>query len=127
MVDNLMKILILEDNPDIIFVLKEIFEEITPDFKIDFYEDGSYAWDKLVKYPEEYDVVVLDEMVPGKRGIELLRLIKNDELLKRIPVIMQSGKLDSNIVDESIRLGAEKYFIKPYKITDLISTIEMLS
>ncbi len=88
-------------------VLKNSVEEVT------FYEseDGFEALEMLEK--KEIDLIILDLMMPGKDGYEVLREIKAKEGLKDIPVIVNSAVDDMASIKETLTLGAIDYFTKP--------------
>jgi CheY-like chemotaxis protein len=60
------------------------------------------------------DIVLLDRMMPGMDGIEVLRHIKKDEQYKHIPIIMQTAAANTNEVVQGIEAGAYYYLTKPY-------------
>ncbi|NBG87440.1 fused response regulator/phosphatase [Isachenkonia alkalipeptolytica] len=88
-------------------VLKNSVEEVT------FYEaeDGFEALELLGK--KEIDLIILDLMMPGKDGYQVLREIKGKEALKDIPVIVNSAVDDMGSFKETLTLGAIDYFTKP--------------
>lgn len=61
-----------------------------------------------------YDIILLDLMMPGRNGYEVLQDIKSDDSLRNIPVIMLSGLDEIDHVARCIELGAEDYLQKPY-------------
>jgi len=74
--------------------------------------DGSSALDFLSR--ERVDLLLLDMMMPGISGMEVLRQLKDDRSLRHIPVIMLSALDDVNQIVQSILMGAEDYIFKPY-------------
>ena len=113
-----LNILIIDDAP----AIREIF--------MDFCEDNDYsgftasnpddAFEILKK--ENIDIILLDIVLPGMNGIEVLKIVKKEYPL--IEVIMISGSYnDSNII-QSMRLGALDFFIKPFRMLDVQSAIE---
>jgi DNA-binding response OmpR family regulator len=82
--------------------------------------DGEEALGLLeVELPQ---VVVLDMMMPGLGGIEVLRLIKRD--YPQLPVIMLTGRGSTKDGIEGMRLGAFDYLMKPLKIEDLLQKMQ---
>src|SRR5258708_10616695 len=77
-------------------------------------EDGEQALMKLRCAP--YDLVLLDIMMPGLNGYQVLERIKTDPLLKIIPVIMISAVDDLDGVVKCMELGADDYIFKPFKV-----------
>ncbi len=77
-------------------------------------EDGEQALAML--QAKAYDLVLLDIMMPGLTGYEVLERVKADPALKIVPVIMISAVDDLEGVVRCIELGADDYIIKPFKI-----------
>lgn len=68
---------------------------------------------------EAFDLVLLDIMMEGMDGFELLQRIKTDERLKRVPVIMVSALDDTQSIGRCLGLGAEDYLTKPFNAVEL--------
>ena len=79
-------------------------------------ENGRLARDELLKEDSNFDLVLLDLMMPEMDGLELLCLIKNNEKLKDLPVIMMSSDQDMANVSTCLTKGAKDYLIKPLRI-----------
>jgi two-component system phosphate regulon response regulator PhoB len=103
-------ILIIEDDPDIRELLS--FSLAKEGWTITMTPDGEQGLAALpVANP---DCVVLDIMLPGMDGLEVLRAIKSDPGRKRLPVIMTTAKGEESDVVTGLELGAEDYVVKPY-------------
>lgn len=74
-------------------------------------EDGLIALEKLKE--QAIDLVLLDVVMPGMDGFELLNYIKDDATLRHIPVIMITAVDDKNSLDYCIKTGADDYLTKP--------------
>ncbi len=105
-------LLIAEDEP----ISREILlEDLTEaGYGVDAAEDGEQAWALLRENPERYSAILLDRMMPGIDGIEVLRRVKAEASLAYIPVIMQSGLIQPEEVLEGLRGGAYYYLTKPF-------------
>ncbi|MPZ43451.1 MAG: response regulator [Betaproteobacteria bacterium] len=77
-------------------------------------EDGEHAWRLLREMPERFDAVLLDRMMPGIDGIEVLRRMKGHPAAARIPVILQTAAAAPDQVLEGLREGAFYYLTKPF-------------
>lgn len=84
---------------------------------------GEAAWDYLMKNPGKVDIVVLDKMMPGMSGIDLLKKIKADPKLRHLMVILQTASVGTAEMVEGIQAGAYYYVTKPYAAELLISIV----
>lgn len=83
--------------------------------------DGQEALETLRRH--WVDVVLTDINMPHLNGLELVAKMREDELLKSIPVIMVSTEGSEKKVQESIRLGASGYIKKPFQPEDIKRTL----
>lgn len=104
------RILIVDDQPENCVVLQRRLEKEGHSCAVD--HDGAAALARLAVEP--FDLVLLDIMMPGMDGREVLRRIKEDEKLRHIPVIMISALDQIESVVECIERGAEDYLPKPF-------------
>src|SRR6185312_9367565 len=74
--------------------------------------DGERALESL--HSGDYDLMLLDVIMPMMDGFEALRRMKEDSTLRRIPVVMISALNESNSVVRCIQMGAEDYLMKPF-------------
>jgi two-component system phosphate regulon response regulator PhoB len=72
------------------------------------------------------DIVLLDWMLPGGSGIELLRRLKRDEATRELPVIMLTAKTAEDNVIQGLDVGADDYITKPFAPRELIARIKAL-
>jgi CheY-like chemotaxis protein/anti-sigma regulatory factor (Ser/Thr protein kinase) len=85
--------------------------------------NGEEALEILGEKGDEIDVVLLDRMMPGISGMEVLAEIKKDEKLERIPVIFQTAAASKDQVLEGIKAGAYYYLTKPYEEDTLVTIV----
>ena len=86
------------------------------------FEDGTSFWEALQQ--EKPTLVILDVMLPGIDGIELLRRMREDPNLEAIPVVMATAK-DSEIDKiQGLDLGADYYLTKPFGVMELVSCVK---
>lgn len=109
-VDEGAKILIVDDQPENCTVLARRLEK--EGHSCESEHDGAAALEKLAAEP--FDLVLLDIMMPGIDGREVLRRIKTDERLRHLPVIMISALDQIESVVACIEQGAEDYLPKPF-------------
>lgn len=111
------RILIVDDMIVNRKLMKKVLQPIHNE--IEFYdaEDGIKAMDILNK--KEIDLVILDLMMPGKDGYQVLKEIKMDDDLKSIPVIVNSALDNMNSIEKTLKLGAIDYFTKPITVEEM--------
>lgn len=100
----------------------ELYALQSTGFEARGFEDGSAFWEALQS--EKPDLVVLDVMLPGLDGVELLRKIRADSRLGDLPVIMATAKGAEYDKIQSLDLGADDYVVKPFGVMELISRIK---
>lgn len=86
------------------------------------FSDGAAFWEALQK--ERPELVVLDVMLPGMDGVELLRKIRADARTADLPVIMATAKGAEYDKIQSLDLGADDYLVKPFGMMELVSRIK---
>ena len=87
------------------------------------FEDGDSFWRALKSEPRP-DLAVLDVMLPGTDGIELLRRIRADADLESLPVVMATAKGAEIDKIQGLDLGADYYLTKPFGIMELVSCVK---
>jgi len=85
-------------------------------------ENGQQALDLIEK--ESFDVILLDIMMPGISGIEVLKFIRQSYSASELPVIMATAKGDSEDVVMALKLGANDYVIKPLDFPIVLARVE---
>ena len=130
MMEQEVRILLVEDNPGDVLLIQEAFIEILIN-NIEVAIDGQEALDILFKKDkyknfETPDIILLDLNLPKKSGPEVLEVIKNDDKLKHIPVIvLTSSQAEMDIV-KTYNLHANSYVIKPLDFDDLIKVVKSI-
>ena len=112
-------ILIVEDEPNISdFVKGELEYE---GYDVCIKEDGREGLEEALR--NEYDLIILDIMLPSMNGFEICRRLKRE---KQSPVIMLSAK--DSVMDKvnGLQIGADDYIAKPFAIEELLARIEVV-
>ncbi len=102
-------ILIVDDNEMNRDMLSRRFKR--RGYEVDIAVDGQEALDMIA--PEKYDVVLLDVMMPGIDGIEVLETLRKDYSLMELPVIMVTAKGETDDLVKALQVGANDYVTKP--------------
>jgi DNA-binding response OmpR family regulator len=114
------KILIADDEAHLRLLVRKTLEE--DDFDLIEAPDGSAALELVRK--EHPDLVILDWMMPGMTGVQVLEALREDKETTATPVIMltaRSQKVDRNQI---VRLGVRGYLVKPFSPLELIQLVE---
>ncbi len=115
-----MKALIVEDEPKVALLLKEGLE--ANGFEAEIAYDGTIG--KILALRNDYDVMILDAMMPGMNGFELCKLIKNEKPMQ--PVIMLTALGSADDVMLGFDSGAGDYLKKPFEFRELLVRINAL-
>ena len=100
----------------------EVYALSSTGFEAKGFEDGDSFWNALRS--EKPDLVVLDVMLPGKDGVTLLKLMKESEDFRDIPVIMATARGTEYDKIQSLDLGADDYLVKPFGIMEMVSRVK---
>lgn len=113
---DIKKVLLVEDEEDIRAVYCEVLKEAG--FEVVEASDGVIGLKKALD--EEWDLLLLDIMLPGEDGLHVLKSIKENMRLKFKPVILLTNLGNDSIVNEAFKAGAEGYLIKSQITPDKI-------
>lgn len=115
------RLLVVDDEPLNLEIIAEFLDD--PCFELDMVESALLALERLEAPGCNYDLIILDRMMPGMNGIDLLRRIKAEERFGQIPVIMQTAASSPEQVREGIEAGAYYYLTKPYEPQVLLAIV----
>ena len=111
------KILIIEDEDSIADLEKDYLE--LSDFTVEIAGDGIEGEKKALE--EDFDLIVLDLMLPGKDGFEVCKSIREK---KNVPILMVSAKKDDIDKIRGLGLGADDYMTKPFSPSELVARVK---
>lgn len=112
-----MKILLVEDEPNVASLLHRNLVEYK--HSIGIATDGEMGLELILT--GTYELVLLDIMLPGKSGLEVLQELKNKN--NTTPVILLTALDTTETVVKGLNLGADDYIVKPFKIEEVIARI----
>ena len=75
---------------------------------------------------EKPDLVILDIMLPGQNGYDIVRKIKNSTELRNIPIVILSSKKEELDIVLGLELGADDYITKPFSTQDLVEKVKSI-
>ena len=118
--ESKVSILVVEDDPSILFGLTEVFEG--EDFEVAGCERGDEAEQKIAETLP--DLIVLDVMLPGKNGYEICKSLRDGKC--RVPILMLTSK--GQEIDKVVGLdaGADDYVTKPFGVRELVARVNAL-
>jgi two-component system copper resistance phosphate regulon response regulator CusR len=117
-----MRILIVEDESSISNFVRDGLEE--EGFAVDVADNGKKGLQLAFDNMEEYDVILLDWMLPGMSGIEICRNIRLEN--KVVPIIFLTAKDTVDDVVFGLETGANDYIRKPFSFEELLARIRVL-
>ena len=115
------KILVAEDEKQIAEMIA--FKLTNGGHKVIWAQDGEQAVTLATR--ELPDLILLDVMMPGLNGLEVLRRLKGDSALRSVPVIMVTAKGHERDVLNGLRGGAADYVVKPFSLKELAARVEL--
>lgn len=111
------RVLIIEDETAIAELEKDYLE--LSDFEVIIAADGVEGLERAMK--EDYDLVILDLMLPGLDGFEICKRIREE---KNTPILMVSAKRDDIDKIRGLSLGADDYITKPFSPSELVARVK---
>lgn len=123
MLDQNMKILVVDDFSTMRRIIKNILKEIGYS-NVDEADDGTTAMEKLKA--GNIDFVVTDWNMPNMPGIELLKAIRQSPELKHIPVLMVTAEAAKENVITAVQAGVNNYIVKPFTAAALKERIDLI-
>lgn len=115
------RILVVDDTPDNLFLIQAILEE--EGYNIDVVDNGKDALAKIQQ--ESPDLVLLDVMMPEMDGFEVTRLIRQNENLPFIPILLITA-YDQPSVARGLDMGADDFIRKPVEFEELLARVRSL-
>lgn len=105
------KIMVVEDEQLMRMIIRQILKQLGFIHVKEVF-NGDQAVTELRR--ERYDLVVTDLNMPGLSGIELLKIIRNDSALYKIPVLVITADGGQDKIQEAVQAGAQGYIVKPF-------------
>ena len=117
------RMLVADDDPAILRLIATILEK--ENFKVVTARDGREAY-KILQADPNFTAAILDVVMPHISGPELVRYLKSEERLKRIPVMMMTAEQDPKLSSDSFSAGAIVFLPKPFTTAQLQIMLQML-
>ena len=119
--DNKPCILVVDDNKDIVWLIKE---SLSPTYNI----EEAYSVEEALRFMEQQTpaLIITDIMMPEIDGLELVSRVKSDKFTRHIPLIVVSARISERDQAEGLDLGADAYLTKPFSSVVLRSVVNRL-
>ncbi len=118
--DEKLKILLCEDDENLGMLLREFLQ--AKGFNADLYSDGDKGYKAFLK--EQYDLCILDVMMPKKDGFTLTQEIRN--VNSEVPIIFLTAKALKEDILEGFKIGADDYITKPFSMEELVLRVNAI-
>lgn len=116
-------VLLAEDEPNIVESLRFVLERAGFDVAVE--TDGRHALETAQQ--QSPDVLVLDVMLPGIDGYEVLRRLRSNERGGKLPVLMLTAKGQREDRETALSCGADMFITKPFSNAEVVEAIEKLA
>ncbi|HYV13648.1 MAG TPA: response regulator [Pyrinomonadaceae bacterium] len=117
------RMLVADDDPAILRLIATILEK--ENFNVVMARDGREAY-KILQADPNFTAAILDVVMPHISGPELVRYMKSEDRLKRIPVMMMTAEQDPKLSSDSFAAGAIVFLPKPFTTAQLQIMLQML-
>lgn len=111
-----MNVLVVDDNPRNIQIVGNLLKG--QNLQIAFATDGTKALDLTLEH--DFDLILLDVMMPGIDGFEVCRRLRSNERTKIVPIIFLTAKTDAASIVKGFETGANDYVTKPFNGLELV-------
>lgn len=112
--EDTYKILVVEDNLELLMLMQHVLKS---HYRVFVAKNGKEALD--IVYKTDLDLIVSDVMMPEMDGMELTETLKGDADYKHLPIILLTAKTQEDDEQEALKLGADEYLTKPFRLGDL--------
>ena len=121
--DDNRRMLVADDDPAILRLIATILEK--ENFNVVTARDGREAY-KILQGDPNFTAAILDVVMPHISGPELVRYMKSEDRLRRIPVMMMTAEQDPKLSSDSFSAGAIVFLPKPFTTAQLQIMLQML-
>lgn len=120
--ENSSRILIVDDQPEMLELLKDILEDAG--YQVISAQQGDEAIDRISA--DQPDLILLDALMPGLTGFEVTRILKTNDQTRLIPIIMLTGLSDMDDKIRGIEEGVDDFLTKPFNRAELLTRVKSL-
>lgn len=117
-----MRLLVVEDEPRLADALREGLTK--KGFAVDVIEDGEKALTRISLHHGDYDVIILDLMLPSRDGLSICREARAREITT--PILVLTARAETETKVELLLAGADDYLVKPFSFDELLARVQAL-
>jgi DNA-binding response OmpR family regulator len=117
------RVLLIEDEPNIIEAISFILSR--DGWTVHTHTDGVTAMDKIARTPP--DLIILDVMLPGRSGYDILRDLRANPATADLPVMMLTARGQTKDRELAERLGVTRFMTKPFSNAEVIENVRALA
>ncbi|GAD57211.1 MAG: DNA-binding response OmpR family regulator [Limimaricola cinnabarinus] len=117
------RVLLIEDEPNIIEAVSFILSR--DGWTVHTHSDGLSAVERVRAHPP--DLVILDAMLPGRSGFDILQELRGDPATRTLPVMMLTARGQARDRDLAMRLGATHFMTKPFSNAEVLDRVRALA
>lgn len=130
------EVLVVEDDPNDIFLYERAFERVIDPERITFLRNGEELITHCARFgrpddeeegfelPDLPGLIILDIKMPIKSGLDVLEWFRNRPVLRRIPIVIISSSQAHRDINTAYELGANAYIVKPLEFNVMVRTID---
>lgn len=120
---GMARIAVVDDAPEVLKLISGILE--SEGHVVTALADGE-GFEERVE-ADGFDLVLLDVVLPGRNGYQILRNLKKQAATRAVPVVLVSSKTEPTDVEWGRRQGADGYLTKPFSADDLLASVRRLA
>lgn len=112
--ENSYKLLVVEDNVELLMLMQQLLRH---NYRVYTAQNGREALQ--VVHSTDLDLIISDVMMPEMNGYELTETVKSDQDYSHLPIILLTAKIQDTDREEALKVGADDYIAKPFRLSDL--------
>ena len=112
--EDIYRLLVVEDNAELLMLMRQLLKS---SYYVYAAKNGREALDII--HQKDLDLIISDVMMPEMDGYALTRAVKSDPNYSHLPIILLTAKTQEEDEQEALRLGADEYLTKPFRLKDL--------
>jgi len=116
------RVLLIEDEPNIIEAISFILSR--DGWTVHNHTDGQTAVERVRALPP--DLIILDVMLPGRSGFDILRDLRADPATQALPVLMLTARGQTKDREMALRLGVNQFMTKPFSNSEVLANVRQL-